>query len=70
MGVDSAQLQKWEPELYARLMGQIGEWLESGTLEPPPIQVFPLSQFHDAFEAMSSRRAMGKMVVNVTPETL
>ena len=32
MGVDSAQLQKREPELYARLMGQIGEWLESGTL--------------------------------------
>lgn len=63
MGVDSAQIQKWEPELYAKLMRQIGEWLESGVLAPPPIQVFPFSQFQDAFESMSSRRATGKVVV-------
>lgn len=63
MGIDSAQIQKWEPEVYTRLMRQIGEWLESGALGPPPTQLFPLSQFQDAFEAMSSRRAMGKVVV-------
>ena len=28
MGVDSAQIQKWEPELYATLMKQIGERLK------------------------------------------
>jgi NADPH:quinone reductase len=70
MGVDSAQIQKWEPEVYTKLMRQIGEWLDSGRLEPPPIQVFPLAQFRDAFEAMSSRRAMGKVVVTMTPESL
>jgi NADPH2:quinone reductase len=69
MGVDSAQIRKWEPEVYTKLMGQIGGWLESGSLEPPPVQVFPFVQFQDAFEAMSSRRAMGKVVVAVTPET-
>jgi NADPH2:quinone reductase len=69
MGVDSAQIQKWEPEVYTKLMRQIGEWLESGALEPPPTQVFPLIQFQDAFEAMSSRRAMGKVVVTMTPST-
>ena len=63
IGIDSAQIQKWEPELYTKLMRQIGEWLESGALEPPPTQQFTLDQFQDAFEAMSSRRAMGKVVV-------
>ena len=60
---DSAQIRKWEPEVYTKLMGRIGEWLESGALAPPPTQEFPLSQFQDAFEAMSSRRATGKVVV-------
>jgi NADPH2:quinone reductase len=63
IGIDSAQIQKWEPELYTKLMRQIGEWLESGALKPPPTQLFPLNQFQDAFEAMSSRRAMGKVIV-------
>jgi NADPH2:quinone reductase len=63
MGIDSAQIQKWEPEVYTKLMTQIGGWLESGALKPPPTQLFSLNQFQDAFEAMSSRRAMGKVVV-------
>jgi NADPH:quinone reductase len=65
IGVDSAQIQKWEPDVYTKIMRQIGEWLESGTLTPPPTQIFPLVQFRDAFEAMSSRRAMGKVVVTM-----
>ena len=60
IGIDSAQIQKWEPEAYTKLMRRIGEWLESGALKPPPTQLFPLNQFQEAFEAMSSRRAMGK----------
>jgi NADPH:quinone reductase len=63
IGIDSAQIQKWEPELYTKLMRLIGEWLESGALKPPPTQLFPFNQFQDAFEAMSSRRAMGKVIV-------
>jgi len=66
IGIDSAQIQKWQPEIYTKLMRQIGEWLESGDLKPPPVQLFPLSQFQDAFEAISSRRAMGKVVVTMT----
>ncbi len=68
IGIDSAQIQKWEPEVYMKLMRRIGEWLESGALKPPPTQIFPLSQFQDAFEAMSSRRAMGKVVVMMRNE--
>jgi NADPH:quinone reductase-like Zn-dependent oxidoreductase len=44
-------------------MRQISEWLETGAVKPPPIQEFPFSKFHNAFEAISSRRAMGKVVV-------
>jgi NADPH2:quinone reductase len=67
IGVDSTQIQKWEPDAYAKLMRELAEWLKSGRLQPPPTQVFPLSQFQEAFEAMSSRHAMGKVVVTITP---
>jgi NADPH2:quinone reductase len=63
IGVDSAQIQKWNPAEYVKLMRQISEWLETGAVKPPPIQEFPFSKFHNAFEAISSRRAMGKVVV-------
>jgi NADPH2:quinone reductase len=65
-GVDSAQIQKWEPDVYARLKDNIRVWLESRVLEPPPTQTFPFDNFQEAFQAMSSRRALGKVVIEMT----
>ena len=66
MGVDSAQIQRWEPDVYARVMDDIRVSLESRSLEPPPTQTLPFERFQEAFEAMSSRRATGKVVVEMT----
>jgi len=66
IGVDSAQIRKWEPEVYARLKDDIGAWLENRSLDPPPTQVFPFERFHDAFAAITSRQAIGKIVVDMS----
>ena len=63
IGVDSAQIQKREPDMYVRLMSEIESALATGKLEPPPVQTFAFDQFQHAFEAMASRRAAGKVVV-------
>jgi NADPH:quinone reductase len=65
IGIDSAQIEKWEPEVHSRLLQDIHLWLEDELLEPPPIQSFPFENFQDAFEAISSRAAIGKVVVEM-----
>lgn len=65
VGIDSAQISKWEPDLYARIMDDIQRSLEAGTLAPPAVQTFALADFKAAFDAMRSRRALGKIVVEV-----
>jgi hypothetical protein len=41
-------------------------WLETGAVEPPPTMGFPFERFLDAFNAISSRRAIGKIVVEMS----
>jgi NADPH2:quinone reductase len=65
IGVDSAQIQKWEPETYDQVFRDIVAGLGSGTLEPPLVQTFAFKHFRDAFGAMTSRRAIGKIVVTI-----
>ena len=65
IGVDSAQIKRWEPELYGRLMSDIRLGLEARFLEPPAVQTFALDKFRDGFEAISSRHAKGKIVVEM-----
>ena len=65
VGVDSAQICKREPDTYDRLRNEIAAWLETEALEPPPAMVFPPEGFLDAFDAISSRRALGKIVVEM-----
>lgn len=65
VGVDSAQIRKREPDIYDRLTTDIAAWLETGAIEAPPTMVFPFERFLDAFEAISSRQAVGKIVVEM-----
>jgi NADPH2:quinone reductase len=65
VGVDSAQIRKREPEVYDRIMKDLVGWLEAGSVEAPPICAFPFESFLDAFGAISSRHALGKVVVEM-----
>jgi NADPH2:quinone reductase len=65
VGVDSAQIRRQEPEVYARLTNDIASWLGKEVLEPPATQTFPFDRFMEAFDAISSRRATGKIVVEM-----
>jgi NADPH:quinone reductase len=65
VGVDSAQIRRHEPDVYARITSDIATWLDTKALEPPPVQIFPFDNFMEAFDAISSRRAAGKIVVEI-----
>lgn len=66
MGVDSAQIQKWEPETYVRLFRRIADGLQSRSLEPPAVQRFAFDSFLEGFQAMTSRQTLGKVVMTMT----
>ena len=67
VGLDSAQIRKWEPDVYARLTTDIATWLETRAVEPPPALTFPFERFLEAFDAIRSRWATGKIVVEMGP---
>jgi NADPH2:quinone reductase len=65
LGVDLAQIQRREPEVHARLIVQLFSWLASGKLTPVVGKVVPFENFREAFKAMQSRSALGKMIVKL-----
>jgi NADPH:quinone reductase len=64
-GVDVAQIARREPEAERRVTSQLFSWLSEGKLMPVVGQVFALADFRDAFKAMQTRSALGKMVVRI-----
>ena len=63
MGVDSAQIRKWEPQAYQRAFDRVIDGFVSKTLPPPPVTSFDFEAVRAAFQAMAERRAVGKLVV-------
>ena len=67
LGVDVAQIAK-EPggeQLEKRLLAGLVGWLKDGRLKPVVGQVFEFENSKDAFKALTSRTALGKMVVKI-----
>ncbi|MCP3371113.1 NADPH:quinone oxidoreductase family protein [Bradyrhizobium cajani] len=65
LGVDLAQIGRREPEVRAEVIAQLFTWLSEKTLVPVVGRVFPFERFHEAFAAMATRSALGKMVVRI-----
>jgi NADPH:quinone reductase-like Zn-dependent oxidoreductase len=63
--VARAGIRKRAPDTYDHLRNDIAAWLATGAVEPPPTMVFPFERFLEAFDAISSRRAVGKIVVEM-----
>jgi NADPH:quinone reductase len=64
MGVDSAQIRKWEPQAYQRAFERVIAGFNSGQLASPPVTSIAFDDVRSAFEAMAERRAVGKLVVS------
>lgn len=65
VGVDMAQIGQREPEVQARVMSQLLAWIAKKALVPVVGQVFAFEDFREAFKSMTSRAALGKMVVRI-----
>jgi NADPH2:quinone reductase len=66
LGVDLAQIPVREPDVQKRLMSELTGWLADGKLKPMVGRVFELEDFREAFKAMQTRSALGKMVVRIS----
>jgi NADPH2:quinone reductase len=66
LGVDLAQIPRREPEAQKRVMSQLFTWLTEKKLDPVVGKVFAFEDFREAFRAMQTRSALGKMVVRIT----
>ena len=65
LGVDLAQIGRREPEVRAQVIAQLFTWLSDKTLVPVVGRVFAFEDFREAFTAMTTRSALGKMVVRI-----
>jgi NADPH2:quinone reductase len=66
LGVDLAQIPRREPEAQKRVMSQLFTWLTEKKLDPVVGKVFAFEDFREAFKAMQTRSALGKMVVRIS----
>lgn len=66
VGVDIAQVPRREPQTWDKRNQQLADWLSSGQLVPALDEPVPLDRVSEAFTRMTSRSAMGKVVVRVS----
>ncbi|MBR1126362.1 NADPH:quinone oxidoreductase family protein [Bradyrhizobium lablabi] len=64
-GVDVAQIGRREPDAEKRVTAQLFAWLREKKLVPVVGQVFPFTDFREAFRTMQTRAALGKMVIRI-----
>jgi len=65
LGVDLAQIGRREPNVREKVIGQLFAWLSEKTLVPVVGKIFAFEEFQKAFTAMTTRSALGKMVVRI-----
>ncbi|NVJ08009.1 SDR family NAD(P)-dependent oxidoreductase [Myxococcus sp. AM001] len=68
--IDLAGLQTRKPVLFARLLQEVMEQVESGALRPLPHQRFPVSRVAEAFREMAQGRHTGKLVIGMEDPAL
>lgn len=64
--VDLAGMLKERPAEMSELLHEVVRGLGAGTLTPPPVRVFPISQAQDAFRLMARGGHIGKLVLSLS----
>lgn len=65
VGVFFGSFSAKQPQIAAANLEEITRMIVAGELNPPITETFPLERVVDAFELMTSRRAMGKIILQV-----
>lgn len=65
VGVFFGSFSAKQPQIAAANLEEITRMIVAGELNPPVTETFPLERVVDAFELMTSRRAMGKIILQV-----
>ncbi len=68
-GVYWGEFVNREPEAHRDNMSQLLSWAESGALSVHVHAKFPLEEYRKAFEAISSRQALGKVLLQLGTDT-
>lgn len=66
VGVFWGDFVRREPASHVRAQGELARWYAEGKIKPVIDRVLPLSRLADAYGLMTSRRALGKVIV--TPD--
>lgn len=64
VGVFWGEFAKREPLHNARMLGELASWYAQGRIKPVLDSVLPLAELPKAFERMSSRQVVGKVVLS------
>jgi len=64
VGVFWGEFAKREPQNNARMLGELASWYAQGRIKPVLDCVLPLAELPKAFERMSSRQVVGKVVLS------
>ena len=54
-----------EPELFRASFDELAKWYAEGRLKPHVSQVFPLARAADALAVLESRKATGRLVIDI-----
>ncbi len=65
IGVYWGAYKKKEPETYRASFDELAKWYAEDRLKPHVSQVFPLAQAPEALGVLESRKATGRLVINI-----
>ncbi|MCC7083261.1 MAG: NADPH:quinone oxidoreductase family protein [Burkholderiales bacterium] len=65
LGLQISDYRDRHPRKMRRVMAELFDWYDRGSITPLVSEVYPLSEFAAAFAAIASRRAVGKLALRV-----
>lgn len=63
LGVFWGEFAKREPQANAAMLGELAQWYAQGKIKPVVDRTMPMSQLRSAYEHLSARAVMGKLVL-------
>lgn len=67
-GIDLARMSTERRDLFRSLLQNVVQHFADGTLQPPPLRIFPMSQAAEAFRYMAQAKHIGKIILSVEDE--